>query len=114
MQRKQRSAVSTTIVMLMPSVPTKYSMLKASIQGARCTNWKPSTFGWKRTRSATARRSGGALNAVAVQRIRSCARDGRASTTAIPRSGMKIIRVSRGSPFMSILPRRHDAAAHDQ
>src|SRR5438128_2559733 len=104
MQIKQRSAVSTIIVMLMPSTPTKYSMLKGGgIHWARCTNWKPSTFGWKRTRSATARRSGGALNAVAVQRIRSCARDGRASTTAIPRSGMKIIRVSRGSPFVSIL-----------
>ena len=114
MQRKQRSAVSTIIVMLMPSTPTKYSMLKASIHVPCCTNWKPCALGWKRASSTTARRSGGALNAVAVQRIRSCARDGRASTTAIPRSGMKIIRVSRGSPFMSILPGDHDAAAHDQ
>ena len=114
MQIKQRSAVSTIIVMLMPSTPTKYSMLKAGIHVPCCTNWKPSTFGWKRQRSTPARKSGGALNAVAVQRIRSCARDGRASTTAIPRSGMKIIRVSRGSPFMSILPSDHDAAAHDQ
>src|SRR5437773_8992679 len=106
MQMKQRSAVSTTIVMLMPSTPTKYSMLKASIHVPCCTNWKACALGWKRASSTTARRSGGALHAVAVQRIRSCARDGRPSTTTIPRSGMKIIRVSRGSAFMSILPSR--------
>src|SRR5437762_2960463 len=106
MQMKQRSAVSTTIVMLMPSTPTKYSMLKASIHVPCCTNWKPCALGWKRASSTTARRSGGALNAVAVQRMASCARDGKLSTTTIPRSGMKIIRVSRGSAFMSILPRR--------
>src|SRR2546427_9817890 len=81
-------------------------MLKAGIHVARCTNWKPCAPGAKRASSTTARRSGGTLKAVAVQRMASCARDGKLSTTAIPRSGMKIIRVSRGSAFMSILPRR--------
>src|SRR3989442_13341312 len=80
-------------------------MLKAGIHVARCTNWKPCAPGAKRASSTTARRSGGSLKAVAVQRMASCARDGKLSTTAIPRSGMKIIRVSRGS-FMSILPSR--------
>ena len=39
MQRKQRSAVSSTIVMLSPSMPTKYSMPKGGIHDARSTNW---------------------------------------------------------------------------
>src|SRR5882724_994894 len=80
-------------------------MLKAGIHVARCTNWKPPS-GRKEWRRRTASRSGGTLKAVAVQRMASCARDGKLSTTTIPRSGMKIIRVSRGSAFMSILPSR--------
>src|SRR5882724_3023104 len=115
MQMKQRSAVKRIIVMLIPSAPTKYSTLKGGgIQEKRCTNWKPAATGWKRTSITTARTSGGTLKATAVQRMASCARDGKLSTTAIPRSGMKIISVSRGSALMSILPRHHDAAAHDQ
>jgi hypothetical protein len=39
MQRKQRSAVSSTIVMLSPSTPTKYSIPKGGIQDARSTYW---------------------------------------------------------------------------
>src|SRR5580765_2852383 len=68
-------------------------MLKAAIHGTWCTNWKPASSRWNPQRSAIARISGGTLNATAVARIRLWFRDGRHSTTAIPMSGTKIMRL---------------------
>src|SRR5262249_33756468 len=108
MQIVQRSAVSTIIVMLIPSTPTKYSMLKAGIHGARRTNWKPGASGvnWRSSQPAT--NSGGRLPATDTARMRPCARDGSASTTAPARSGTKIMRVSAELMLPSFLRSRGD------
>src|SRR5215470_5927134 len=104
MQMKQRSAVSTTMVRLTPSIPTKYSMRNAGIQAPRRTNWNPGATGSKWRRSQTASSSGGTVAATPVQRIAQWARAGRQRITAIPMSGMKIIRLSTCSvmrtPFL--------------
>src|SRR5262249_28022765 len=65
-------------------------------QGTWWTNWNPFSSGMNRCGPKSIRAestTGGTLAATAVQRIRPCARDGSARTTAIPRSGVKIIRL---------------------
>ena len=70
MQMDERSAVSSTIVMLSPSTPTKYSMLNAGIHGTRSTNWRPASSGRSAAQSTDARTSGGTRGRdVATQRI---------------------------------------------
>src|SRR5262249_2223210 len=108
MQIVQRSAVSTIIVMLIPSTPTKYSMLKAGIHGARRTNWKPGASAVKFRRSQPAMNSGGRLAATDTARMRRCARDGSASTTPPATSGTKIMRVSAELMLPSFLRSRGD------
>src|SRR5262245_12275112 len=77
-------------------------MLKAGIQGMWWTNWNPFSSGMNRCGPKsirTASTTGGKLTATAIQRIRPWARDGNARTTAIPTSGMKIIKLK-----VSVIP----------
>src|SRR5690348_11490341 len=70
--------------------------VNAGIQGTWWTNWNPwsgsKPCGLARSQIAIA--SDGTVAGTAVQRIRPCARDGNARMTAIPISGMKIIRLN--------------------
>ena len=102
MQRKESSAVSSTMVMLMPSTPTKYSMLKVGIHVAALHELEARRWRSKLTNRADRqqqRRHRERRRRPADQHR--LAPDGRQRMTAAPTSGMKIINVSNQCSIVS-------------
>lgn len=93
MQRKDKSAVRKSMVMLRPSMPTKYSMFQEGTQEVLSTNWKPASLRSKITSSQLTRTKEGKVNSAALQRTRSSRFAGRKQSTIIPANGMNMINV---------------------